>query len=172
MKTLLLTAFSSNEKSLNNFLQLLKENFKNKQTNIIKISRFVDNKRLVTILKSPHVNKTAQEQFEKRKEIVKIFLISENFNKTIIAIKKILNRIFHDIKLTIKYLTNNNSNTNNLLGIFKNTNFKIKCYKKIRTNKSLLNKQRIKYLYDIKSSIKLKTYLTIVSNHGNIILNK
>lgn len=172
MKTFLLTAFSSNEKSLNNFLQLLKENFKNKQTNIIKISRFVENKRLVTVLKSPHINKTAQEQFEKRKKIVKIFLISENFNKTIIAIKKILNIIFHDIKLTIKYLTNNNSNKNNLLGIFKNTNFNIKCYKKIRTNKSLLNKKRIKYLYGITSFIELKTYLTILSNHGNIILHK
>ena len=147
MKTLLLTASSSNEKSLNNFLQLLKENFKNQQTSIIKISRFIENKKIVTILKSPHINKTAQEQFEKREKIVQIFLISKNFNKAIIAIKKILNTIFRDIKLTIKYLTNDHSNKNNLLGVFKNTNFKINCPNKIRTNKLLFTKKTIKDLY-------------------------
>lgn len=171
MKTLLLTASSSNEKSLKNFLELLKENFKNKQTSIIKIGRFIENKKIVTILKSPHVNKTAQEQFEKREKIVQICLISENFNKTIIAVKKILNTIFRDIKLTLKYLTNNHSNKSNLLGVFKNTNFKMICTNKIRTNKLLLTKKTIEDLYAIKSPIKLKTYLTILSNYGDIILN-
>ena len=170
MKTFLLTASSSNKKSLNNFLQLLKENFKNKQTSIIKIGRFIKNKKIITILKSPHVNKTAQEQFEKREKIVQIFLISKNFNKAIIAIKKILNTIFRDIKLTIKYLTNDHSNKNNLLGVFKNTNFKISCTNKIRTNKLVLTKKTIEYLYTIKSPIKLKTYLTILSHYGDIIL--
>jgi ribosomal protein S10 len=170
MKTLLLTASSSNEKSLNNFLQLLKENVKDKQTSVIKIGRFVKNKKIVTILKSPHVNKTAQEQFEKREKIVQIFLISENFKKTILTIKKILNTIFRDIKLIIKYLTNNHSHKKNLLDIFKSTNFKINCSKNIGTNKYLLNKKTIKDLYDIKSSIELKTYLVRLSNCGDLIL--
>lgn len=171
MKILLLTASSSNEKSLKNFLELLKENFKNKQTSIIKTGRFIENKKIVTILKSPHVNKTAQEQFEKREKIVQIFLISENFNKTILTVKKILNTIFRDIKLTVEYLTNNHSKKNNLLGVFKNTNFKINCTNKIRTNKLLFAKKTIEDLYAIKSPIKLKTYLTILSNYGDIILN-
>ena len=166
MKTLLLTAFSSNEKSLNNFLQLLKENFKNKQTSIIKIGRFIENKKIVTILKSPHVNKSAQEQFEKREKVVQIHLISENFNKTIITIKKILTKIFRDIKLTIKYLTNNKSNKNNVLSVFKNTKFKINYSNKIPINKSLLTKKIIEDL----SIIKLKTYITILSNYGNTVL--
>lgn len=166
MKTLLLTASSSNEKSLNNFLELLKENFKNKQTSIIKIGRVIENKKIVTILKSPHVNKSAQEQFEKREKVVQIYLISENFNKTIITIKKILTTIFRDIKLTIKYLTNNKSNKNNVLSVFKNTNFKINYSNKIPINKSLLTKKIIEDL----SIIKLKTYLTILSNYGNTVL--
>ena len=171
MKTLLLTASSSNEKSLKNFLELLKENFKNKQTNMIGTGRFMGNKKIVTILKSPHVNKTAQEQFEKREKIVQIFLISENFNKTILAIKNIFNTIFRDIKLTIEYLTNNYSNKRNLLSVFKNTNFKMNGPNKICTNKLLFIKKTIKNLYAIKSPIKLKTYLAILSNYGDIILN-
>lgn len=171
MKTLLLTASSSNEKSLKNFIKLLKENFKNKQTTTIKIGGFVENKKIVTILKSPHVNKTAQEQFEKREKMVQICLISENFNKTIIAIKKILNMIFRDIKLTIEYLTNNYYNINNLLGVFKNTNFKINCPNKICKNKLLLFKKTIKNLYALKYPVELKTYLTILNNYGDIIVN-
>jgi ribosomal protein S10 len=171
MKTLLLTTSSSNEKSLKNFIELLKENFKNKQTSIIKIGRFIENKKIVTILKSPHVNKSAQEQFEKREKIVQIFIISENFNKIIITVKKILNTIFRDIKLTVKYLTNSHSRKSNLLGVFKNTNFKINYTNKIRTNKLLFTKKTIKDLYAIKSPLKLKTYLTILSNYGDIIIN-
>lgn len=164
MKTLLLTASSLNEKSLNNFLIMLKENFKNNQTNIIKIGRFLDNKKIFTILKSPHVNKTAQEQFEKREKILQIFLISENFNKTIVSIKNILNTIFYDIKFSIKYFTNNNSNTNNVSNVLKNTNFKIYYPNKINTNKLLFSTKKLDIL-------KFKTYLNTFSNYGNVILN-
>jgi ribosomal protein S10 len=166
MKTILLTASSSNEKSLNNFLKLFKENFKNNKTNIIKIGRFLKNKKIVTVLKSPHVNKAAQEQFEKREKILQIFLTSKNFNKTIITTKKILNTIFRDIKFTIKYLTNNNSTMNNALVVLKNTNFKIYYTSEINTNKSLFSKKEIKNL----DAIKFKTYLNIFSHYGNIIL--
>lgn len=66
MKHCRLTITSKNKKSLKNFFELLDKNFKTKFNIILKYSRKANEKTFLTILKSPHVNKTAQEQFESR----------------------------------------------------------------------------------------------------------
>ena len=45
MKPIILKINFFNEKSWNNFKKLLKENFKNKQINMVKISRFTAKKK-------------------------------------------------------------------------------------------------------------------------------
>lgn len=172
MRDFLLTAKSTNKKSFSNFFKILEKNFKNKQNNIIKIKRPLKKKKIVTILKSPHVNKTAQEQFEKREYSIQIFLISKNSNKTIIRIKKLLNKLFHDLKFTIKYLENNNTYKKyNALCILTNTNFKLNKVCKINENKTLWTQQKIKRVYSNKKYIILKTYFNLLNSHGEIVLN-
>lgn len=170
MKTFLWTVSSSNEKSLNNFLKLFKKTFKNKQINIVKTNRFLNNKEIVTLLTSPHVNKTAQEHFEKRKKSVQIILISENFNKTVINVKKVFNKLFSNVKLTIKYSTNNTSNKTNALNVLKITNFKFNSLKKPNVNKKLQINKALNHLYLKKKSITFKTYLKILNSYGEIVL--
>jgi len=170
MKSFKLIALSYNNKSLNHFLELLKKHLKNEQTNIIKIGRFVKIKKKVTVLKSPHVNKTAQEQFEKRKKLVKIILTTKNPNKTIIILKKVFNTMFSDVKLFIKYLINSRNCKTNQLYILKNTNFKLNFCNKINLNKPLRKKKK-KYLYnDKKFIIKFKTYINALNSCGEIFI--
>lgn len=70
---------------------LLKKNFK-----------FLNSKKRFTILKAPHVYKTAQEQFEIRYYKDEYFIQTTNYLKFLKFIKKIRFEKFSDIKITIK----------------------------------------------------------------------
>ena len=62
-----ITIRSKNKNSLKKFLNVFKNLSKNKRLQLNKTLNFFQKKRynkVFTILKSPHVNKTAQEQFE------------------------------------------------------------------------------------------------------------
>ena len=83
----------------------------------------------VTLLKSPHVNKKAQEQFETRifKKEIKM-LINNNF-KLLFLLKKINYNIYSDINIKIKELLNNNNFlTKKKFKIIGLNNFKINMY--------------------------------------------
>ena len=60
-----------------------------------------------TILKSPHVNKIAQEQFEYRLFSKQIKIDSFQLLKFLILLKKIQIALFSDIKIQIKFFYNN-----------------------------------------------------------------
>ena len=160
MKTFLWTISSSNEKSLNNFLKLF--NFKNSQVNIVKINKTVRTKKVVTLLKSPHVNKTAQEQFEKRKKLVQIFLTSGKFNKVIVKIKKVLIKLFIDLKLTVEHTTNSTFSQIRVFNILKPSNFTFHNFKKTPLNKSCCD------LDSKKEAVKFKTFLELLNVYGEL----
>jgi len=66
MKTFKITIFSRNQHSVNKFFSLF---INNVDSNFTVIKKHFQNKRakkIITILKSPHVNKKAQEQFENK----------------------------------------------------------------------------------------------------------
>ena len=94
---------SNNIKSLKNFQVFLIKNklneklrtFYNFQTKISKLKSF-------TVLKSPHVNKIAQEQFNYRSYRAKIILFSTNFFLTLYYLKLIKNNLFTDVDVKIK----------------------------------------------------------------------
>ena len=63
-------------------------------------------KKKITILKSPHVNKKAQEQFEKNIFITILSIWTKNLFQFLIFLKKINNNAFSDCFISIKYKIN------------------------------------------------------------------
>ena len=172
MRTLLVTVLSNNEKSLDNFLKLFRCNSKKNQMGLIKIGRFLGTKKIVTVLKSPHVNKTAQEQFEKKGFVIKILLITNNCNKTIIELKKISHILFSDVQSKIKYLSSSFLNESLEISVLKSNNFKLNYYDKTNTNVSVLSKQKIRKFYLKKKFFKIKNYINILNKYGKMFSYK
>ena len=96
----LLEISSKNKKSVDNFSFFFFKSIKN-YSHLIKLFPLKKNIQKLTILKSPHVNKTAQEQFEFREISKKFFIHSKSIILSLIVIKKISNRLFNDIKIDI-----------------------------------------------------------------------
>lgn len=94
---------SKDRKSLNNFLKLLKyeTNAKNLQilSNISKKKKW---KKKISVLKSPHVNKIAQEQFEFIYYSIRMYIYSWEIKKYTFILKKIKTRLFPGIRIKIK----------------------------------------------------------------------
>ena len=125
---------SKNYKSLKNFLAIFNdENItKNLKITIIKNkTKKPLKKKVITVLKSPHVNKTAQEKFEYRiyKERLKCFV--PQVLLLLVFIKKITVNSFSDIKFKLNLISNftnekiklkNNININNFCLVHKELN--------------------------------------------------
>lgn len=95
--------YSKNKKSLNNFLKFLEHDLKIQQ--IQKSTKYIKRdtkKKRITVLKSPHVNKSAQEQFEYRVYSLGISFYSSRVKKNLVLLKKVKNQLFPDIKIKIK----------------------------------------------------------------------
>lgn len=102
MKIHQLTIKSKNKKAIIKFI-----NFLIKQTHLLNLNltkkivfHDINNKKM-SILKSPHVHKTAQEQFEFKLFSVKIFLQTTQNFKLLTFLKKIQNSLFSEIKLKL-----------------------------------------------------------------------
>ena len=161
MKIFLWTVSSFNEKSLNNFLKLFNF-YKFDRVSIVKINKLVKMRKVVTLLTSPHVNKTAQEQFEKRKKLLQIsmfFGVYGKLNKIIVNMKKVLVKLFSDIKLTLKYATKSISGQISIFNVLKSNNFKFNSFKASNINKILKSKKKL---------VKFKTYLKILNIYGEL----
>ena len=144
MNSYLLNISSKNEKSLNNFTKLVLKNFKD--NNLIKKNKKKIKKKRLTMLKSPHVNKTAQEQFESKIFSINIYIYSTSNINQYIYLKKIIKKSFHDIKITIKYLINNKYSKQNQFKIFKIKNFKLNSKKK---NHSAIKNKKLKSFFKL-----------------------
>jgi ribosomal protein S10 len=106
-----LVLYSKNKESLEYFLKFLKHNLKIQR--IQKPLSYVKNKRKkkkITVLKSPHVNKTAQEQFEYTIYSIKITFYSYRTKKYLILLKRIRNQLFPDIKINVEGYIKNKQN--------------------------------------------------------------
>ena len=103
---------SFNYQSIKNFLKVitcLNLNFLLKiRSNTVSITRN-PKVTLYTLLKSPHVNKTAQEQFKKQIYKKNLVLFSAVQLKFLIILKKIQITLFPDIAFTVKLLLNKKS---------------------------------------------------------------
>ena len=120
---ILIKIYSKDKKSLKRFkifLESINEKWEN-FTFTIKDNK--KKKKKVTILKSPHVNKKAQTQFQSITYSANIRCFSFDLKKSYILLKKIKNHLFPDVKITIsrtilnkkaKFSTNKLFSTRNL----------------------------------------------------------
>jgi ribosomal protein S10 len=95
---------SKNKKSLKHFLQLWKKphaNITNLQQ-ILNVSERKKKRKIIAILKSPHVSKKAQEHFQQITYTKNVLCFSWETRKSIILLKKIRNHLFPGIKMQIE----------------------------------------------------------------------
>lgn len=94
--TLLL--YSKDKKTINNFLNFFKNNKQSqfqRLTKQSKITRF-------SVLKSPHINKKAQEQFQYIHFCISLSFFTYKIKKKLIFFKKIKNQLFPELNLLVK----------------------------------------------------------------------
>ena len=105
--------YSKNKLSIANYLKFLKKYLRKKKLkfkNIIITFRKKTKTKVFTVLKSPHVNKTAQTQFEQRLYKNQLTVYSSNYLKLIYFVKYFSEKNFSDIKIKIKLIKNKNNN--------------------------------------------------------------
>ena len=138
---------SKNSSSLKNFIKDFKTLSKNKKLNLVRFVQFYQNKKsdkIFTILKSPHVNKKAQEQFEYKLYSKNIKVKSFQPFKFLILLKNFQKYLHTDVNIKIKFILSK-----------KDTN-------------SLNNLKKIKYV----KTTNVRVYLLLLYFYGNKKFNR
>lgn len=155
MKTFNLIITSKNKNSINNFIALFN---KNKFDIIQKYSQKKNKKKRLTILKSPHVNKKAQEQFENKILKKQLTIQITKSYKYLIFLKKLNYNLFPDINIKVQYRKNLKLLP---LKIFYPNNFKFNKYINLKSfNTKNLNQQKENK----------KSYRTLIAKKTNLLL--
>ena len=98
-----ITIYSKNEESLSSFLNFLKNTTKQLNSKIpLNVLRKQKIKKRITVLKSPHVNKIAQEHFGYAIYSIKISFYSWSIKRYLLFFKKVKSQLFSDIKIKIE----------------------------------------------------------------------
>lgn len=97
---------TKNKNSLKKFIYFLRKNVYKNFNSINFYYPKKKNKSIITLLKSPHVNKTAQEQFEFKYFSIKLKIITTQAFKFLIFLKNIKNLLFADIQIKTKFNCN------------------------------------------------------------------
>jgi ribosomal protein S10 len=164
MKHYQLTITSKNKKSVENCFLFFQNNAS--EFNLNTIQKYFKKKKkrnILTILKSPHVNKSAQEQFESKLFSKQLSIYSSKNFQFLLFLKKIKTYLFHDVKMKIKFILNKNLSEKIKIHILNPTNFKLNVLGKIELKKRIsYKKKKIKnkhYSLNKNSSLKNIQYL-------------
>ena len=120
---------SKNKLSLIKFLNIFKNLINNKKLKLSKTLIFSQNKKInkvFTVLKSIHVNKTAQEQFEFNIFSKNIKIYTFQLLKLIIILKKLQTSFFSDIQIKINFILNKKYKKKTILTKINPNNTKLK----------------------------------------------
>ena len=112
MRTCQISLSSNNKESIKLFFLFC---FYNKNLDLFLIKYYLQKKhenKILTILKSPHIDKKAQEQFEKKIFVKNLSLYSRKLPKYLLFLKKIRNFIFSDVHLKVKFNVKNKNDKN------------------------------------------------------------
>jgi ribosomal protein S10 len=135
------------------FLQKLKSS-----STVLKYFSKQNKRKFITVLKSPHVNKTAQEQFEFR-YYSKEFLVNSLKPLTFfLAIKKIQNLSFPGLKLEVKGFVNPNQKSKSFLKLIDPDNV-VLAYNSSKFFNHLLLPSKYVQLFDCYGELRLKELL-------------
>lgn len=169
---------SKNLRSLKKFLNFLDDYISSNNLNVIvSKSSFkkVVKRKIITVLKSPHVNKRAQEQFEFRFYRAQISLFSYRYLLLLVFLKYLKTTVlFSDVHMKIRLNINNSRYYNKVLNILNPNNFYLTDYLELK-EKSKLDKNKglllnIPYylmLFDVYGSLSLKK--KSLNNRDNIV---
>lgn len=126
MKTFNIIVTSKNKNSINNFFLFCNKTIPFNLNVIQKNFQKKTKKKKLTILKSPHVNKKAQEQFESRVFKKQFTIQITKTFKYLVFLKKLNTSLFPDIKIELQHMVNNKNIEK--IKIFNPYNFKINKY--------------------------------------------
>ena len=179
MKHYQISIRSKNKKSLDKFLEKLYENLQNSTVTDKKFTK-EKKRKILTILKSPHVNKKAQEQFQSNIYFKNINLYLLQHLKLVTFIKKIKSNLFADVQLKIKVSINKQLEKKVYKFVLNPANFKVNFLKQTEekyldekiqapNNKVFLNKntkaKRLKQTVYLKH---VKKLLQIMDIYGEL----
>jgi ribosomal protein S10 len=150
---------SKDDKILKKFLQFLLK--LNTSPVVIKYASKQQKRKFVTILKSPHINKTAQEQFEFRHYSKEFIVNSVKPLTFFLIIKKLKNLSFSGLKLEVKGLLNFEKKNKSFLNQLDPDNIVLNQYK---TSTPLYLHKRYIQLFDCYGEMWLKTLLDVRKN--------
>ena len=94
---------TKNYYSLKAFSRIIISKFFKYNIKKVKYYPLLKKRTLMSILKSPHINKNSQDQFEFRYSHRKIVVYSNDFLKPIIIFKKYYSNVFGDIKIKLLF---------------------------------------------------------------------
>ncbi len=158
---------SKNYNSLKSFVRIFKTLTQIEELKLNKILKIFQKKRfkkIFTILRSPHVNKSAQEQFEYNLFAKHVNIKSYQILKTLIILKKIKTISFSDIELKIKFIINSKSKKNAFINNLKSK--KIRIVSKKNNSKTFKIKKNRKIFRVIDKFEQIKLYLVCLNLYG------
>jgi ribosomal protein S10 len=151
-----LQIISKDKKMLQKFLDFFLGLQKTSSTwNVISNSNKKD---VITVLKSPHINKTAQEQFEYRTYSKKILINSFKPSIFLLTLKKIKGLSFSGVALKLIGWTGEGNKSNEILNLLSPKNIVLKAdYKFFSAHKSNQGFTKYLQLFDCHGETLLKT---------------
>lgn len=163
MKHYQLTITSNNKKSAENCFLFFLNNTSELNLNLLKKAiKKKKRKKVLTILKSPHVNKTAQEQFESRFFSKQINLYTSKNRQFLLLLKKIKIYLFPDVKIKTKFILNKNLVKKTQTNLLNPSNFKLNILKQIKSTNKINPKIKTYYkLHKITNLKHIKHFLKI-----------
>ena len=143
MKTFSIIISSKNKTATNDFILFFIKYLIFSSNNIQNYFKNKTKRKRVTILKSPHVNKKSQEQFETKifKSHLKVQVQKKLKNG--VFLKKLIHNTFSNVSIKLKQVLANRNTLKFNLNIFNTNNFKIgvKIQTKNKTENFKLNKK-------------------------------
>lgn len=175
MRPCYLIVQSKNKQSIKKFSLFLIETLTIEFKAIIKLIRKKKNKKILTLLKSPHGNKTAQEQFESRLYSHKYVIYSPYLFKYALFLKKTHKELFPDVR--VKWIWHRSSQIGKSV---QSQLFNLDYFYMIQVNNKKITQEtsffdlRKLSIENPKSSVleNITRYLKILDIYGELCLNK
>ena len=136
-----LKIFSKNQQSIFKFLDFLS---KIKRPTVIFLNLPQRKKKnFLTVLKSPHINKTAQEQFEYKVFYKTLHLWSPQYQYLFILLKKTIKTSLPEVQIQLHSLMSLNTEKKILLNSINPKNINAFFFQKLSLNSKLIRKKQI-----------------------------
>jgi ribosomal protein S10 len=152
---------SKNKETLKLFLRFLSKFDSSNLNLVLKYFPKQKIKKFITILKSPHVNKSAQEQFEFRVYTKKLFINSTQHLKFLYFLKKLQNTIFPFVNLKVKGSYNSKLTITSILNQLESNRLSVGFFSKnkFKKNTDLMLFAQYFNLLDCKGEYIIKNFI-------------